>query len=327
MHGVGGSTARAALAAAGFPTPDEVAAQAEPDPDFPTVAFPNPEEPGAMDLALAQARDEGVDLVLANDPDADRLALAAPMDPAGEWRALTGDEVGGLLADHLLRTRPHGPDDVLATTVVSSRLLSALAAEAGVAYAETLTGFKWVVRAPGSGQRLLFGYEEALGYNVGGVVRDKDGISAALVAAELVAGLRAEGRTLQDRLDDLHRRHGVHATQQRSRRIAGADWLQRVGAAMDGLRATPPSELAGREVQRVEDLLTGGRLPPSDVLIWTVEGGRVVLRPSGTEPKVKCYAEAVVPVAGDLDAARAAASALVAALQDAMSARLEALGL
>jgi phosphomannomutase len=327
MHGVGGATARAALRAAGFPTPDEVAAQAEPDPDFPTVAFPNPEEPGAMDLALRQARAEHVDLVLANDPDADRLALAAPMGDPADWRALTGDEVGGLLADHLLRTRAHGPNDVLATTVVSSRLLSSLAAAAGVAYAETLTGFKWVVRAPGPGQRLLFGYEEALGYNVGGQVRDKDGISAALVAAELVAGLRAEGRSLQDRLDELHRRHGVHATEQRSRRVTGSDWLQRVSAAMDELRASPPEELAGCAVEHVEDLLAGDRLPPSDVLIWTVAGGRVVLRPSGTEPKVKCYAEAIVPVVGDLVGARAEAIARVAALQDAMATRLEGLGL
>jgi phosphomannomutase len=327
MHGVGGATARAALAAAGFPAPVEVAAQAEPDPDFPTVAFPNPEEPGAMDLALEQARTAGADLVLANDPDADRLALAAPMGASGAWRSLTGDEVGALLADHLLRTRPHDPSDVVATTVVSSRLLSSLAAEAGVAYAETLTGFKWVVRAPGPGQRLLFGYEEALGYSVGGEVRDKDGISAALVAAELVAGLRAEGSNLQDRLDDLHRRHGVHATRQRSRRIPGADWLTRVAAAMDHLRATPPIELAGRAVTATEDLLAGERLPPSDVLIWTVDGGRVVLRPSGTEPKVKCYAEAIVPAGSDLDAARADAEQLVGALQDAMASTLAALGL
>jgi phosphomannomutase len=326
MHGVGGATTRAALAAAGFPAPDEVAAQAAPDPDFPTVAFPNPEEPGAMDLALAQARAEDVDLVLANDPDADRLALAAPMGRAGEWRSLTGDEVGALLADHLLRTRPRRGGEVLATTVVSSRLLSALAAEAGVDYEETLTGFKWVVRAPGPGRTLLFGYEEALGYNVGGIVRDKDGISAALVAAELVAGLRAEGATVQDRLDEIARRLGVHVTRQRSRRVAGADWLDRVSAAMAALRADPPTELAGRAVAAAEDLLAGTRLPPSDVLIWTVDGGRVVLRPSGTEPKVKCYAEAIEPVGADLDSSRAAATTLVDALQDAMGDRLEALG-
>jgi phosphomannomutase len=325
MHGVGGATARAAFAAAGFPACIEVREQAEPDPDFPTVTFPNPEEPGAMDLALALAEREGADLVLANDPDADRLALAAPM--AEGWRALTGDEVGALLADHLLRTRPHDHRDVLATTVVSSRLLQAIAADAGVAFAEVLTGFKWVVRAAGPGQRLLFGYEEALGYSVGGPVRDKDGISAALVAAELVAGLRAEGRTLQDRLDELARRHGVHATRQRSVRVAGADWLARVTAAMAELRATPPTELAGRPVTSVEDLLEGRRLPPTDALVWTVDGGRTVLRPSGTEPKLKCYAEAVEPVAeaagaADLAAARAVAHARVDALLDALAAHV-----
>jgi phosphomannomutase len=325
MHGVGGATARAAFAAAGFPASIEVPEQAEPDPDFPTVAFPNPEEPGAMDLALALAEREGADLVLANDPDADRLALAAPM--AGGWRSLTGDEVGALLADHLLRTRPHDEHDVLVTTVVSSRLLQAIAAEAGVAFAEVLTGFKWVVRAPGPGQRFLFGYEEALGYSVGGPVRDKDGISAALVAAELVAGLRAGGGSLQDRLDELHRRHGVHATRQRSVRVTGVDWLDRVTAAMAGLRATPPTELAGRPVDSVEDLLEGRRLPPTDALVWTVTGGRAVLRPSGTEPKLKCYAEAVEPVAEELGAARRAATDRVDALLTDVAGHLSALGL
>jgi phosphomannomutase len=327
MHGVGGSTARAALVAAGFPPPIEVAAQAQPDPDFPTVAFPNPEEPGALDLALALAVEQGADLVLANDPDADRLAVAAPMGPDAAWRALSGDELGWLLADHLLRTRPHDGRDVLATTVVSSRLLSRLADEAGVAFVEVLTGFKWVVRAPAEGQRLLFGYEEALGYSAGHLVRDKDGITAGLVAAELVAGLRAEGTTLQERLDELHRRHGVHATAARSRRVAGGAWLQQVTAAMEALRSTPPTELAGRPIDTVEDLLPGHRLPSSDVLIWTVPVGRAVLRPSGAEPKVKCYAEAVVPVADDLEGARTQAAELVAALLDSVTALLVAQGL
>jgi len=180
MHGVGAETARRAFAAAGFAALHEVAEQIEPDPDFPTVAFPNPEEPGALDLSFALAAKVGADLVLANDPDADRLAVAVP-DPssAGGWRALTGDELGALLADHLVRRGHHGANDLLATTVVSSRLLSKLAAAAGLAYGEALTGFKWVVRTPGPGQRFLFGYEEALGYCVGDVVRDKDGISAA----------------------------------------------------------------------------------------------------------------------------------------------------
>lgn len=317
MHGVGTATARRAFAAAAFPDAIEVPEQAEPDPDFPTVAFPNPEEPGALDLALALAVREDADVVLANDPDADRLAVAAPMGPDRAWRALSGDEVGWLLADHLLRTRPHDAADVLVTTVVSSRLLARLAEEAGVGFSEVLTGFKWVVRAPRADQRLLLGYEEALGYCVGGLVHDKDGIGTALVAAELVAGLLAAGETLQDRLDDLHRRHGVHVTAARSLRVDGADWLPRVTGAIAALRATPPAALAGRSVEAVEDLLVGERLPPSDVLIWTVPGGRVVLRPSGTEPKVKAYAEAVVPAGDDLEGARAEAARFAASLLDA----------
>jgi phosphomannomutase len=313
MHGVGAEVARAAFAAAGFPAMAEVAAQVEPDPDFPTVPFPNPEEPGALDLALAQAAQVGADVVIANDPDADRLAIAGPIGPDGAWRALTGNELGWLLADHLVRSGRLGADDVLVTTVVSSRLLSRLAAGAGVAYAEVLTGCKWVVRAAGPGQTFAFGYEEALGYCIDGLVRDKDGISAALVAAELAAELRAGGATLQDRLDDLHRRLGVHVTGARSRRLDGSGWLTAVTAAMASLRATPPTTVGGRAVTAVEDLLAGTRLPPSDVLIWSLDGARVVLRPSGTEPKVKSYAEAVEPVppGADLAPLRAAAQARV----------------
>ncbi|MEQ1788034.1 MAG: phospho-sugar mutase, partial [Acidimicrobiales bacterium] len=315
MHGVGAATVRRAFAAAGFPAPHEVAAQVEPDPDFPTVAFPNPEEPGALDLALALAADVDADLVLANDPDADRLAVAVP-DPSAPsgWRALTGDELGTLLADHLLRRGGHAATDVLATTVVSSRLLSRLAEAGGVAYGEALTGFKWVVRTPHDGQRFLFGYEEALGYCVGRLVRDKDGVTAALVAAELAAGLKAEGRTLLDRLHDIFRAHGAHVTRQQSIRLTGSDWLARITAALASVRAAPPQEIAGRRVLDVEDLAPGGRLPPSDVLIWALDGARLVVRPSGTEPKLKIYAEAVVPVADDavdVTAARTAASEIV----------------
>jgi phosphomannomutase len=329
MHGVGAETVRKALAASGFAPAHEVAAQVEPDPDFPTVAFPNPEEPGALDLSLALATSLDADLVLANDPDADRLAVAVP-DPsaAGGWRALTGDELGTLLADHLLRQGGHSADDVLATTVVSSRLLSKLAAAAGVAYGEALTGFKWVVRTPTEGQRFLFGYEEALGYCVGTLVRDKDGVSAALVAAELVASLKADGRTLVDRLDEVFRRHGAHVTRQHSIRLTGSDWLQRVTAAMASVRATPPTEVAGRRVVEVEDLLAGTRLPPSNVLIWTLDGARLVVRPSGTEPKLKVYAEAVVPVADDdVASARAAARAVVDEILAAATALLAGHGL
>jgi phosphomannomutase len=328
MHGVGAEVVRTAFAAAGFEPALEVAEQVEPDPDFPTVAFPNPEEPGALDLAIALARSQDVDVVIANDPDADRLALAVPTAGGSGWRALSGDELGALLADHVLRRGGTSATDVLVTTVVSSRMLSRLAEAAGVAYAEALTGFKWVVRAPAEGQRFLFGYEEALGYCVGGLVRDKDGIGAALVAAELVAELRAAGLTVEDRLDELHIRHGAHVTAARSRRVEGADWLDRVTAAMAALRAEPPAELAGRSMRSVEDLLGGGRLPPSDVLIWTLDGVRLVVRPSGTEPKLKCYAEAVVPVpdAAKLADARVEARAAVEAVLDAASVRFAALG-
>jgi phosphomannomutase len=328
MHGVGAAVVRRAFAAAGFPPLLEVAEQVEPDADFPTVAFPNPEEPGALDLALARASTTGADVVLANDPDADRLAAAVPARD-GSWRALTGDELGALLGDHVLRTTERQAGDVAVTTVVSSRLLERIAASAGVAFAETLTGFKWVVRAAQPGQRFVFGYEEALGYCVDDLVRDKDGISTALVAAELVAELASGGQTLLDRLDDLHRRHGAHVTAARSRRVAGVDWLARVTAAMARFRADPPSDLAGRPLVAVEDLLAGDRLPPSDVLIWTLDGGRVVVRPSGTEPKLKCYAEAVVPVeeGDDLDQARAAARSLVRALLDDVEARFAGAGL
>jgi phosphomannomutase len=323
MHGVGAETLRAAFAGAGFPPPQEVAEQVEPDPDFPTVAFPNPEEPGALDLSLALAQRVGADLVLANDPDADRLAVALP-DPTatGGWRALTGDELGAVLADHLLRRGGHGPDDTLVTTVVSSRLLSKQAAAAGVGYAEALTGFKWVVRAPGPGRRLLFGYEEALGYCAGELVRDKDGISTALLVAELAA----QGPIL-DRLHGIFRQHGAHVTRQRSLRVEGSDWLVRVTAAMAAVRAAPPTEVAGRVVLEVEDLAGGGRLPPSDVLIWTLDGARLVVRPSGTEPKLKCYAEAVVPVGDDVDVARSEASQVVDEVLDAAAALMTDHGL
>ena len=220
LHGVAARLALRAIERAGFPAPDVVAAQAEPDPDFPTVVFPNPEEPGALDLALAQARTDGADLVLANDPDGDRLAVAAPdPGPPGAWRVFTGDQVGALIGSYLLErtaAEPGAGQRLVVTTVVSSTLLSKIAAAAGARYAETLTGFKWIVRAgqgaPGS--RFLFGYEEALGYAVGDVVRDKDGISAALALLSLAATARAAGRSLLDRWDALEAEHGVHLTAQ-----------------------------------------------------------------------------------------------------------------
>jgi phosphomannomutase len=328
MHGVGADTLRAAFERAGFPPPREVRDQVDPDPDFPTVSFPNPEEPGALDLALALARTVHADLVLANDPDADRLGIAIP-DGEGGWRSLTGDEIGAVLADHLLRTGRYGATDVFATTVVSSRLLSKLAGAAGVAYGESLTGFKWVVRTPGPGQRFAFGYEEALGYCVGDLVRDKDGITAALVAAAVAAELRSTGSSIEARLDEIARVHGVHVTRQRSIRVSGADWLSRVTAAMAALRAAPPTTLAGRPVTTVEDLLLAERFPvPADVLIWTLEGARAIVRPSGTEPKLKCYAEAASPVeGGTVEEARRRGTEVVQEVLDGVAALLSAQGI
>jgi phosphomannomutase len=218
---------------------------------------------------------------------------------------------------------------VFATTMVSSRLLSALAREAGVTYAEALTGFKWVVRSVGPGQRFAFGYEEALGYCVGDLVRDKDGITAALAMAGLVARLLDEGGSVTERLDQLARRHGVHVTRQRSIRLHGSDWLERVGVTMAAVRKAPPEALAGRAVADVEDLSEPGRFPvPADVLIWQVAGARAVIRPSGTEPKLKAYVEAVVPVGDDgLAPARAAALRTVDEVHEAIAGLLAEHGL
>jgi phosphomannomutase len=319
LHGVGGRVVVEALTRAGFAEPYVVPQQARPDPAFPTVAFPNPEEPGAIDLALAAARERGADLVLANDPDADRCAVALP-DPAadGGWRMLRGDEVGALLGEHLLaRTRP-AAGAVVANSIVSSQLLSRIAAAHGVRHETTLTGFKWISRVPG----LVYGYEEALGYCVApALVRDKDGVTAALVVAELAASLKAAGRTLLDALDDLARRHGVHATDQLSIRVAELSLIER---AMASLRAEPPATLGGSEVTQAEDLAEGGDLPPTDGLLYrTADGGRVVVRPSGTEPKLKCYLEAVVPVEqADVDAARVVAAVRLAGMRADLGARL-----
>jgi phosphomannomutase len=318
MHGVAGPLMLAAIDRAGYPAPHVVAAQADPDPDFPTVAFPNPEEPGALDLAFADARRAGADLVLASDPDGDRLAVALP-DPAadGGWRRLTGDQLGALLGGYLLDQtagRPDAADRLVATTIVSSTLLSKIAAAAGARYAETLTGFKWIVRAgqglPGS--QFLFGYEEALGYAVGQVVRDKDGIGAALAVLGLATRERQAGRSLLDAYDDLETTHGVHLTAQLTVRTAAP------GKIMTTLRATPPARLAGEAVRQAEDLAGGaGGLPPSDVLIYRLAGARVVVRPSGTEPKLKVYLEVVEPAGDDLAQARRDAAARLDALRDA----------
>ncbi|MEY9814026.1 phospho-sugar mutase [Streptomyces albogriseolus] len=311
MHGVGKDVLLAAFARAGFPAPDLVTEQADPDPDFPTVAFPNPEEPGAMDLAFAKARETDPDLVIANDPDADRCAAA--VKDGGDWRMLRGDEVGALLAAHLVR---RGVTGTFAESIVSSSLLGRIAGKAGLPYEETLTGFKWIARVDG----LRYGYEEALGYCVDpDGVRDKDGITAALLLTELASELKAEHRTLLDLLDDLAVEHGLHATDQLSVRVKD---LGLIAAAMRRLREQPPTELAGLRITKAEDLTEGtDKLPPTDGLRYTLDGARVVVRPSGTEPKLKCYLEVVVPVVGtaDLPEARAKATTLLTTIKQDLS--------
>jgi phosphomannomutase len=313
LHGVGASVVRAVLDRTGFGPGHEAVDQVEPDPDFPTVAFPNPEEPGAMDLALATAERAGADLAIANDPDADRLAVAVPGIPA--WRLLRGDEVGALLADHALR---RGETGTYAATIVSSSLLGRMAAAHDQPYAETLTGFKWISRVEG----LVFGYEEALGYCLApGLVRDKDGISALVRLLELAAELKAAGATLVDRLDEIAERYGLHATDQLSARVAD---LSLIASAMTRLRAEPPAMLGGLTVEGIDDLAAGSAsLPPTDGLRFRLsDRARVVVRPSGTEPKLKCYLEVVVPVTDGVDAARIAAAGRLDAIRSDLAAAL-----
>ncbi|MFD9940274.1 phospho-sugar mutase [Nonomuraea sp. NPDC059023] len=311
LHGVGAGTLTGAFLAAGFASPMAVEEQRNPDPAFPTVAFPNPEEPGAMDLALALAGKIGADLVLANDPDADRCAVGLPVGD-GSWRMLTGDEVGALLGEYVIANTTG--DRLVATTIVSSTLLGKIAAAHGVRYTETLTGFKWIMRA---GEGLVYGYEEALGYSVGSdaglPVHDKDGIGAALTVAAIAAEAKRAGRTLQDLLDDQARRYGLHATSQLSVRVED---VSLISGAMARLRAEPAKELGGRVVEGIDDLAKGeGGLPPTDGLRYRLAGGaRVVVRPSGTEPKLKCYLEVVVAVEDEVAAARTKAAAGLAAL-------------
>jgi phosphomannomutase len=311
LHGVGGTSVLQVLETAGFDAPAVVEQQEHPDPEFPTVAFPNPEEPGAMDLAMALAERIDADLVVANDPDADRCAAAVP-GPHG-WRMLRGDEVGALLAHHLLSA---GKQGTYAASIVSSSLLGKQAAAHGQPYAETLTGFKWISRVEG----LAFGYEEALGYCVDPEhVKDKDGVSALLMLCELAAGAKAAGRTLVDLLDDLARTHGLHATDQLSVRVTD---LSEIGRAMDTLRRTPPTSLGGLAVESVDDLALGSAdLPPTEGLRYRLaDHARVIVRPSGTEPKLKAYLEVVVPVeggpdGGDVDAARISAAGRLDAIR------------
>jgi len=315
MHGVGRDTFVETLQRSGFDAPHVVAEQGEPDPDFPTVVFPNPEEPGAMDLAKALGERVGADIVIANDPDADRAAAAVPAADGSGFVMLRGDEVGALLGWWLIeRARRNGETitGIYANSIVSASLLGKIASAAGLEFLQTLTGFKWIGRVDG----LTFGYEEALGYCVDPeAVRDKDGISAGLLLAELTAALKAEGRTVHDVLDDLAREHGLYATDQLSVRVSD---VSIIADSMARLRANPPAVLGGVNVAEAQDLERGSEaLPPTDGLRYLLDGGaRVIVRPSGTEPKIKCYLEVVVPVSdGDVAGARRQATATLAAMR------------
>jgi len=285
MHGVGTETLQRVFQKAGYPSPILVAAQAAPDPDFPTVAFPNPEEPGAIDLALETAKRFDADLVIANDPDADRCA-AAVKDPVTGWRMLRGDELGAILGESIARK---SSDGVFANSIVSSSILKKIAGHYNLEFKETLTGFKWLAKVKG----LTFGYEEALGYAVDAkTVNDKDGISAAITVAQIATDLATDGKTLLDLLDEIWARHGFHATEQISIRLSD---LSKVDVILGRLRNNPPQNIAGRVVTSIDDLAipTDG-LPPTDGLrIWLDGGVRIIIRPSGTEAKMKCYIEVI----------------------------------
>jgi phosphomannomutase len=337
LHGVGEPLAPAALAQAGFDDVHSVPEQAEPDPDFPTVAFPNPEEPGTLDRVLALGERVTATLVIANDPDADRLALAA-RDASGALRALSGNQIGALLAEHLLAARPADGRALVLASIVSSPWIARIAAAHGARFEATLTGFKWICNRAielerAHGLRTVLGVEEALGYAIGAVVRDKDGIAAAVVAAQLAQELAARGQTLFDQLDALYVRDGVHGSGQRSLRLSGIDGLARGRALLQQLRQAPPQRIAGRRVRAVRDLLASGAeetLPRADLLIWELgeeraasEGGeqRVAIRPSGTEAKIKIYVDVREPVAAGepVAAARARADTVLAELAAAVA--------
>ncbi len=297
LHGVGKKVFLDVFEKAGFENPTVVESQAEPDPDFPTVSFPNPEEEGALDLAVGLAIEKNADLVIANDPDADRLAIVARH--GNKWRHLNGNEIGVLLAEHIL-SKEQGEDRLVVTTVVSSRLLSKIADFHKVKYAETLTGFKWIVR-PGiedKSSRFVFGYEEALGFALGDSVRDKDGITSALVFAELAAELKSEDKTVVDLLEELWNRHGVHKTALIAKRLdpetdISADF-------MSPWRTSPPEKIGEFAVIGSIDMLSPeSELPATDALIFNISNGRIVIRPSGTEPMVKVYVEVTESVIND----------------------------
>ena len=296
MHGVGGRLLEQLLTDAGFAPCARVDAQFDPDPDFSTVAFPNPEEPGAMDLALATAERVRPDVIIANDPDADRCAIGVPT-PGGDYRMLSGDEVGYALG--WWASRRDSSRSTLAQSLVSGGMFKAIADSSTLDYQQTLTGFKWIGRIP----TLRFGYEEALGYCVDPeTVRDKDGITAALAVADLIAELKAESRSILDLLDDLAREHGLYATRQVSLRVAD---LSTIRTIMESLRSQPPTTVGERAVETIVDLQQGTDLPPTDGLVLTLAGqGRIIVRPSGTEPKIKAYLQVVVEVGLSIDDAR-----------------------
>ena len=287
MHGVGTETLRKVFTRAGFPEPILVSEQADPDPDFPTVAFPNPEEPGAIDLSLKKAAEVSADLVIANDPDADRCA-AAIMDETGTWRMLRGDEVGALLGEYMARKAPN-KNAILANSIVSSSILSKIARHHNLQFTETLTGFKWLAKIPD----LWFGYEEALGYAVDSKsVNDKDGISAALVLTQLATDLQRENRTLNDLLQEIWQRHGYHGTKQISVRTTS---VAQIDAILSRFRDNTPTSIGRFIVSQFDDLeKPTDALPPTNgVRIYLADNIRVIVRPSGTEPKIKCYIEVV----------------------------------
>ncbi len=320
LHGVGGAVMSRLLAQAGYDRVSVVAAQFEPDGAFPTLAFPNPEEPGALDLAIATATDAGSTLIIANDPDADRLGAAVRVGE--EWTVLGGDQIGWLLASSLLGGIVER-DEVVATSIVSSGLLALMASDAGVRCVTTLTGFKWISRAAGEGV-LGFGYEEALGYAVDPLVADKDGLSAALALCALADHLARDGRTLLDRLDELEGRFGVHSASQLSLRAEGPEELATMRATLDRVAATPPAHLGTHVVTEAVDLRVGaGAWPVTDGVVLTLGTmGRVTLRPSGTEAKVKAYVEVTPPQVGSLDEQRDLARRVGQELRDSVEALL-----
>ncbi len=315
MHGVGERLVRRAFASAGHTHLHSVASQSEPDGDFPSVAFPNPEEPGAMDAVLALAREVDASLALANDPDADRLAVAALH--SGSYVSLDGNQIGILLAHYLLEEREWEARPLVLSSIVSSPMLGAVAAAHGALFEQTLTGHKWIqnrgIELERAGYVFVFGYEEALGYAAGAGVRDKDGISAALLMAEMCDFYRSEGKTLIDELEGCYRRYGMYLSRLLTRVLDGREGEAQIAAAMGRLRASMPTELGGLSVVSVEDLKSGGRLPAADLVILKIEGGhRAMARPSGTEPKLKCYIDVRIDVDGrGIESARAEGEALL----------------